>query len=149
VVIINSVGALRTIIGSMNRISTGQGPTADITFRAGNRQFRATVLEGPGGNFLSNEISFRAQRELRRRGSTATSFHVHTPEGAALPQDTGSRAARRIRARALNAARGVANTLIATLRRMIRAVAQRILVRRQQQQQTQSQQGQTQQGGGS
>ena len=148
VVVIDDVRVLGTIIGSMRRVSTRQGPTADISFRAGNQQFRATVLEGPGGSFLSNEISFRAQRELRRRGSSATSFHVHTPEGSAIPQDTGSRAARRTRTRALNAARGVVNTLIATLRRMIRAVAQRVLVRRQQQQQPQSQPGQTQQGGG-
>jgi len=148
VVVIDNVSALRTIIRSMRRVSTGQGPTADITFRAGNQQFRATVQRGPGGSFLSNEISFRAQRELRRQGSSATSFHVHTPEGSAIPQDTSSRAARQTRTRALNAARGVVNTLIATLRRMIRAVAQRVLVRRRQQQQTRSQQSQTQQGGG-
>jgi hypothetical protein len=146
--VIDDVSVLRTIIGSMQRVSAGQSPTADITFRAANRQFRATVIEGPGGSFLSNEISFRAQRELRRRGSSATSFHVHTPEGAAILQDTSSRAARRTRTRALSAARGVINTLIATLRRMIRAVAQRVLTRRQQQQQNQSQPGPSQMGGG-
>jgi hypothetical protein len=146
VVVIADVRTLQAIIGSMRRVGTGQGPTADITFRTGNQQFRATVLAGPGGSFLSNEISFRAQRELRRRGSSATSFHVHTPGGSAIPQDTSSRAARSTRSRALSAARDIVNTLIATLRRMVRAVAQRVLVLRRQQQQSQSQQGQTQQG---
>lgn len=147
VVTIDDVSTLQAIIGSMQRVGTRQGPTADITFRAGGRQFRAAVLAGPGGSFLSNEISFRAQRELRRRGSPATSFHVHTPGGGAIPQDTGSRAARRTRTRALGAARDIVNTLVATLRRMIRAVAQRVLARRRQQP-SQVQPTQTQQGSG-
>jgi pyrrolidone-carboxylate peptidase len=146
VLAIDDVRTLQAIIGSMQRVLTRQGPTADIIFRAANQQFRATVLSGPGGSFLSNEISFRAQRELRRRGSSATSFHVHTPGGSAIPQDTSSRTARQTRTRALSAARGVVNTLIATLRRMIRAVGQRVLVRRRQQQ-TQPQAGRSQQGG--
>ena len=132
-VTISDVTAIRRIINTTQRVTNGRVPTPDIRFRAGGQRFQATLLSGPGGSFLSNEVSFRTQRELRNRGSQARSFHVHTPEGGRIPQSTRTPQERRTRLATLSNARNVANTLIATLRRMIRAIGQRILTRRQQQ----------------
>lgn len=79
-------------------------------------QFNALVLSGPGGSFLSNEVSYRTQRLLQqRRGSSAPlSFHVHTQAA-----DESSPA---------NSAAVRTNT-IATLRRVIRATGLEIVRR--------------------
>ncbi len=124
--------ALREIVRTMQRIGTARGVTADIRFSASGRQFRATVVRGPGGSFLSNEIAYRVQRELGGAAGGAPSFHVHTPPGAPIPEDTSTRAARRTRTGALGAARNLLNTLIETLRRMVRALGRQILARRAQ-----------------
>ena len=52
--------ALERIINSMQRQPNG----IDISFRIGGQVFTATVLEGPGGDFLSNEVSYRVLRLL-------------------------------------------------------------------------------------
>jgi pyrrolidone-carboxylate peptidase len=52
-----------------------------IRFTASGRDFDATVVEGPGGSFLSNEVSYRVRRLLGAQGRSAPSFHVHTPAG--------------------------------------------------------------------
>jgi len=68
-------------------------PGGRIRFTAGTpaRTFAPVLVEGPGGSFLSNEVSYRVLRE-RRTG--AGSFHVHVPggpdvaAGARVPQAT-------------------------------------------------------------
>ncbi|MFT5431249.1 MAG: pyrrolidone-carboxylate peptidase [Myxococcota bacterium] len=42
---------------------------------------QVALRSGPGGWFLSNEISYRIHRELDRLGSSIPSVHVHTPNG--------------------------------------------------------------------
>jgi hypothetical protein len=101
----------------MTRAANG----TDITFTAGGTTFTATVISGPGGNFLSNEVSFRVLRQFASATATAgiPSMHVHTQTGSVIP--TGS-----ARAAALAAANTVKTALIATLRRIIAAVAARV-----------------------
>jgi hypothetical protein len=90
------------------------------------------VLEGPGGNFLSNEVSFRMLRLLAETKSAKNpiSFHVHTEGGQLIPQDTSTKEAVKKQKEAMSAAMGVRSTLIATLRRMIAGVAKVIVGRR-------------------
>ncbi len=130
-VVIDNVATIRAILANAVRISDSRGLTADIRFIVGGQQFRATVVEGPGGNFLSNEVAYRTQRELARSGSSAVSFHTHTPPapaaGETIPQT--SRIARR---NALWVARNAIARLVTTLRRMIVAVGVRVLASRQQ-----------------
>jgi hypothetical protein len=126
-VAISDVSALRKIVATMQRVGTG----AELTFRANGKMFTTTALEGPGGNFLSNEVSFRVLRLLADTGQTdVTSFHTHVPPGATTPIPQGAGKAR-------DAAIGQALTnraaLIATLRRMIGAVATGIVTRRKSQ----------------
>jgi pyrrolidone-carboxylate peptidase len=128
-VTLSDPAALRKIVGTMMRMSDGR----DIEFRAGGQSFRATVVEGPGGNFLSNEASFRMLRLLAETGrSDVASFHTHVPPGASdkIPQDTSTPAARTKRAAAVKEAMGNRATLLATLRRMIGVVAAQIAARR-------------------
>lgn len=49
--------------------------------RGRGRLFAAEVIAGPGGNFLSNEVSYRVLRLIRQAGpaTQAVSFHIHTP----------------------------------------------------------------------
>lgn len=126
VVTISDPRALRQILNTMERGVSPQSP--GITFRAGGRTFQALIREGPGGNYLSNEVSFRVLRLLiERRGQGApVSFHVHTQRGTAeargvIPEDTSSPEGRA----ALELAQRVRATLIQTLRRMVQAVARR------------------------
>jgi hypothetical protein len=135
-VVISDERALRDIMRTMSRITTPQGMSPDISFSVSGQRFRAAVVRGPGGSFLSNEIAYRAQRELGGPSGRATSFHVHTPGGALIPQETGTREERRTRTRALGAARGVLILLIETLRRMVRALGRQILSRRAQSRQS-------------
>lgn len=125
---VSSASALKQILATMTKV--GNGP--DIRFVTGGKTFRATVVEGPGGNFLSNEVSYRALRLLENSGSLKDplSFHVHTPSGGAIPQDTSTPAARKARAEAQRAAMGLRQTLIQTLKRVIAVVAGLILDRR-------------------
>ena len=94
---ISDPAALRRILASMERGVEPESP--GIVFTAGRRRFQAIVVRGPGGDFLSNEISFRVLRMLASRPAPRpSSFHVHTPavvEGAgeAIPQ--GDRGAAR------------------------------------------------------
>ena len=125
---IGDVSALQQIIATMQRASNG----IDISFRAGGQSFQAAVVSGPGGNFLSNEVSFRVLRLLgEQKRPDIPSFHVHVPRslpnvGDRIPQDTSTRAARSARQRAIRFATRTRDRIIATLRRMIQAVARRI-----------------------
>jgi hypothetical protein len=121
-VTISDVTALKQIISTMQRDVTG----TDISFEAGGNKFRASVLSGPGGNFLSNEVSFRVLRLLGEQNRLdLPSFHVHVQRalqsGGTIPQAPG--AARR---QAVSEARGVRDRLVETLKRMISAVVRRI-----------------------
>jgi hypothetical protein len=123
---IADVGALQQIVRTMQRSANG----TEISFQAAGQVFQATVLSGPGGNFLSNEVSFRTLRLLaEQHRQDLPSFHVHVQRplegGGQIPQDTGTPATRRARTSAIAAAMGVRNRLIATLQSMIRALVRR------------------------
>jgi hypothetical protein len=125
-VVIADLAALRSIVGTMQREPNG----TDITFTVGRDSFRAAVVSGPGGDFLSNEVSFRVLRLLAEEGRTdLPSFHVHTPpvlpnQGTVPPRGAPNR--RRIMRFALD----VRDRIVATLRRMIAAVARRVAAAR-------------------
>lgn len=97
VVEISQAAAIRRVLTTMVRGVQSPG----FTFTVGRQSFQAVVLSGPGGSFLSNEVSYRVLRFLAERGRDTTSFHVHTPRGTtarqgSIPQDvTGTAAARR------------------------------------------------------
>jgi len=119
------------VIGSiLAQIGGKSGPA--IEFKAAGQKFTAKVLEGPGGNFLSNEVSFRMLRLLAETKSPKDpfSFHVHTEGGGLIPQDTSTKEAAKKQKEAMSAAMTVRGTLIATLRRMIAGVAKIIMGRR-------------------
>lgn len=129
---ISNPQAIRSIINNSVRITDSRGNTADIRITLNNTPFRATIIEGPGGSFLSNEVAFRTQQQLRTQGSSATSFHTHVPPAeaaAALIPQSGSRSARR---NALWSARNTVSRLVTTMKRLIRAVSVRIVKNRQQ-----------------
>ncbi|MDB4950967.1 MAG: hypothetical protein JWM27_3616, partial [Gemmatimonadetes bacterium] len=119
--------AVRTILGTMH--TDPQRPTG-IVFTLGGVDHRAQVRSSAGGNFLSNEVSYRVLRLLAQTGGDRTSFHVHTPGTDAIPQDTSTPAARTARASAQRSAGDVRTRLIGTLRRVIRATAGQIAARR-------------------
>jgi pyrrolidone-carboxylate peptidase len=122
---IRDVAAIRRIVAGITN-DNPQSPT--ITFSVGNQQFIATILRGPGGSFLSNEVSYRVLREIAASSGPRrpTSFHVHTQrytqnQGEEIPQQAGA-----ARTQALGLAARVRTTLIETLKRGIIAVARRI-----------------------
>lgn len=129
VVTISDMPALRQIAQTMERSAQGGG----VTFRSSNGQaFQAIILRGPGGSFLSNEVSYRVLRLLGQQpgGSAATSFHVHTPRGttavgAAIPQGQRTASERGGRQQAIAIGRGVVQRLVSRLETLIRAIARR------------------------
>jgi hypothetical protein len=94
------------------------------------------VVEGPGGNFLSNEVSYRTLRWIATGGPARqdmVSFHLHTeahahkPSGGVdIPQAAATDAEKQARSAALGNARGVRDRTIETLRRLIATVARRL-----------------------
>jgi pyrrolidone-carboxylate peptidase len=89
----------------------------------GGQTFRAAVVEGPGGDFLSNEVSYRAIRLLQQQQPGAASFHVHTPNAPDVPvAERGDR-----RSAAWTAATGVRDQVLAELRRLLRELALRLI----------------------
>lgn len=97
-----------------------------IRFSIGTERFRARVLSGPGGFFLSNEVSYRMLRMLRARprGSRpVTSFHTHVPPlapGSRVPASASGR----------TSAMQQRATLITTMQSIIRSVATQIVSQR-------------------
>ena len=103
-----------------------------ITFRVGNQHFQARILRGPGGRFLSNEVSFRVLRIMAQnpRGRLSTSFHVHTQRGEAIPQAVSTEIERRQRYNLIQAGRTLIRRLVERLKLIIKAVAERVVVAR-------------------
>jgi hypothetical protein len=120
--------ALHQIISTMRRVGAG----AKIDFQAGARRYGAEVVSGPGGNFLSNEVSFRALRLLGSAGSTKNpiSFHTHTPRSDIIPDDDGTPAGKKARQTALDQATALRVRIIETSQRMIGAVGRLALDKR-------------------
>jgi hypothetical protein len=116
--------AIKQIVSTMTRDPNG----VDLTFTASGKQFTTTVVSGPGGSFLSNEISYRVLRELGQPGSAAgvMSFHVHTPTAEAVPENPKDPTRKAVveRSKSLRA------RLIDTLRRIVAATGAIILERR-------------------
>ncbi len=127
---IANVQAIQAIMASIQRDADPR--SAGISFTAGGRTFHATIRRGPGGAFLSNEVSYRVLRALAASGRGSTpSFHVHTPRGTRetaglLPEETGTAESARARQQAVGLARRVLSTVVESLRRIVRSVARRI-----------------------
>lgn len=109
---------------ALQRLGANSGPGGGprLTVDAGG-PVDVVVIEGPGGNFLSNEVSFRTLRALAAEHSAAPSFHVHTQRGTAeaggvIPAEDGPG-----RARALRLAGQVRTDLVRTLRALVAATA--------------------------
>ncbi|MBU6398883.1 MAG: DUF4157 domain-containing protein [Verrucomicrobia bacterium] len=119
---------IEAILASMVRQANG----TEIAFRVGTASFTATVVQGPGGNFLSNEVSYRMLRLLKQLNlpQAPVSFHVHTQGAAPIPQDTSTAEARKARATAQASAGTLLNRLVQTLKGIIIATAKVILDRR-------------------
>lgn len=123
---ITNEAAIRQIVRTMRRQPNG----IDIRFDVGKRTFTCRVVSGPGGDFLSNEVSYRVLRAIGSR-DRPLSFHVHTPAGEPIPETGGTRQGRARRRAALTAGRGLRGRLIDTLKRIISATGRVILERRQ------------------
>jgi pyrrolidone-carboxylate peptidase len=125
-VLITDVAALQRIVATMQRAPNG----TDITFTLGRDRFSAAVVSGPGGDFLSNEVSYRVLRLLAEQGrADLPSFHVHTPP--VLPnQGTAPARGDPNRRRVMRFALDVRDRIVATLRSMIAAVARRVAAAR-------------------
>jgi Domain of unknown function (DUF4157) len=109
--------------------TTARDPNGvDLTFKAAGKQFKTTLLEGPGGNFLSNEVSYRVLRMLQQSGSTTAipSFHVHTPLAKPIPEDPKAPKRKEI----IDESRSLRARLIITLQRIVAATGSIILGRR-------------------
>ncbi len=125
---ITDAGAIQRIASTAKR-----GPKEkEISFTAGSKTFSASVISGPGGSFLSNEVSFRVLRLLaeKKLARDPISFHTHTQGSAVIPQDESTKAARAARKTALESAIGMKDKLVQTMKRVIQAVGTVILDRR-------------------
>lgn len=120
-VTISSLSAIRQILQIMRQPNPARAH--HIQFRAGTTTYTADVVSGPGGNFLSNEVSYRVLRQLSRvtGRSVPASFHIHTQRGDPVPRPPS-----RARTRALGVARRLRSRLIRTIRRIIVALARRL-----------------------
>jgi hypothetical protein len=123
-VLVSDEAILHEITKTMVRQANG----IDIKFKVGGKDFTAAVVEGPGGNFLSNEVSYRMLRLLKQKSlpQDPLSFHVHTQNPELHENDDPSK---RSAADSLSAA-GFMNRLVATLKRIVAATAKVILDRR-------------------
>jgi hypothetical protein len=142
-VTISDPAALKQISGSMTRDTSAasvevkarettkvDGPA--IKFKAGGKEFKAFVTSGPGGNFLSNEVSYRVLRMIAEMKSETKpiSFHTHTEKGNLIPQDTSTAEATKKKKEAIKEDLKIRDRLIRTLTRMIQAVGKIVLGKR-------------------
>lgn len=128
---IDTINAIHIITSSMRTLANG----IDISFQAGGNTFVAAVLSGPGGNFLSNEISFRILRLIEAQDSTnpstAVSFHTHTQGGGLIvPEGTFPNTDADEHEQSRSDATGIRNRLIQTLQRIVASTARFIKRRR-------------------
>ncbi len=106
--------------------------TAGITFKVGGKDFHALIVRGPGGNFLSNEVSYRVLRLLAETKSPRNpiSFHTHTEQGNIIPPEKSTAAEVKANTAAEAKGKGIRDRLITTLTRMIQSIGKIILARR-------------------
>ena len=118
----------RDITRLHSRIRSRHG--ADLTVRIGTNDFHPLLREGPGGNFLSNEVSYRTLRMIQAQRASAppTSFHVHLASGDQIPAPGAGNA--RARRRSLRSNRRHLTRTLARLRALLIATAREILSRR-------------------
>jgi hypothetical protein len=126
--VISDHDAIQTIARTTTRDTKGRG----LGFEIAGRKFHASLMQGPGGDFLSNEVSFRTLRFLEETKSPKSpiSFHVHTEPGNVIPQESGTKAARKDQASDMKKATGILDRLIGTLRKLISVVTKIIVAKR-------------------
>ena len=127
-VTIDSPAAVQRIMASA---AAGVGDNG-IRWTVGSRAFSARLEGGPGGSFLSNEVSYRVLRRLASTPGAAdvTSFHLHTPHGleaadADIPELDGSAARVQERRTALGQARANVDRIVSVVRKVVAAVVRR------------------------
>ena len=86
-----------------------------ISVPVGSIRIPVTVVQGPGGNYMSNEISFRTLSTLAAEHSDALSFHIHTPGGQGGTPRDGSRLPAATAQTRSNLIAGVKQLIIATV----------------------------------
>jgi len=138
--VIDDPATIKQIIGSAQEVRTS---LIHFRVRPNGALHEADLLRGPGGDFLSNEVSYRVQRLLGETNSPKDpiSFHTHTPgTRELLPGDMTAPKVKdgQVRsdaspgqnaAAALARAMEMKDRLIATLRSMIGVIA-RIIAHR-------------------
>jgi pyrrolidone-carboxylate peptidase len=73
---------IRTILNTLRpHPQSGLAARGWIRFDAGATHHDAQIRQGPGGSYLSNEVSFRVLRLLAQQpsGQRPSSFHIHVP----------------------------------------------------------------------
>ena len=129
-VTISDVTALREIIKTTSRDVSPKSP--GIVFKAGGQTFSAYIKGGPGGSYLSNEVSYRVLRLLVESAGTnrPPSFHVHTPSGTEgsveIPKDEGTIESEKAREKVVAKAQTMLTKLTDTLRKLIKVVARKL-----------------------
>ena len=80
------------------------------------------MLSGPGGDFLSNEVSYRVLRLLAETKSAKKpiSFHTHTEKGNLIPQKNTTKDEKKDLAEANKTGKTIRDRLIARLTKAIR-----------------------------
>lgn len=124
--VLTDAARIHEVSSSMTRVPGGNG--ARVQFKAARSTFMGTLVSGPGGNFLSNEVSYRALRQIGAAGSARDplSFHTHVPPGEGIPEGADAKTTKAATGRAM-AQRA---TLIDTLKRLVTSVSTVILDRR-------------------
>lgn len=125
VLMIEQAAVVQGITATMTR----EGGGAEVQFKYGGQTFHATLREGPGGNFLSNEVSYRALRGIGK-AQAPLSFHTHTQRAAPIRAEGDTAESRRLHRGDMSAARALRQTLIDTLTRIISSVARIVMDRR-------------------
>jgi hypothetical protein len=124
---IGDPSALDTIVATMRRGVDG----TRLTFAAQEQSFTAQIERGPGGSFLSNEVSFRVLRRLSAQPDSETkSFHLHVPRGVdaasgTIPQSVQTDEHRQSRLAVLTRARQVMGRQVEHIKALIRAIVRR------------------------
>lgn len=117
-VAVTDPGVVRRIAATASL--TPGGPNLTFTDPAGRRR-TAALVSGPGGNFLSNEVSYRVLRLISAlpAGQRPVSFHTHVPQGlVADPTDPAATAARSDEVLA-NVVEALRRTVAATARHVV------------------------------
>jgi pyrrolidone-carboxylate peptidase len=120
---VSDMGALDVLAKSASWVDPARGRIRFVLDEARE----ATLLEGPAGAFLCNEVYYRASRHLAARGSKAICFHTHVPPvWTAKPSSAGKLREDFALQVAGDVERHVKGSLVPTLKAVVLAVARQV-----------------------